>query len=147
MLNETSKHNMDQIRAIKSAFIIEAERLSVQGLEAFARPFYQEAAEGEIALASLFESLHRASDAKISLLSAGSCLLKARQFSRALPILKRVRKDFPEAQEMIRMCRGKDDEPLAADIPELRALVKLLIKKGLITEREWTEAFDTVSRS
>ena len=147
MLNETSKHNMDQIRAIKSAFIIEAERLSVQGLEAFARPFYQEAAEGEIALASLFESLHRASDAKISLLSAGSCLLKARQFSRALPILKRVRTDFQEAEDMIQNCRGKDDEPLAADIPELRALVKLLLKKGLITEREWTEAFKSVTAS
>jgi len=36
---------------------------------------------------------------------------------------------------------------LAADIPELRALVKLLLKKGLITEREWTEAFKSVTAS
>jgi hypothetical protein len=147
MIKEPSGYSIDQIRAIKSAFIIEAERLSAQGLEAFARPFYQEAGEGEVLLATLFESLHRTSDAKISLLSAGSCLVKARQFARALPILKRVRTDFQEAEDMIQNCRGKDDEPLAADIPELRALVKLLLKKGLITEREWTEAFKSVTAS
>lgn len=134
---------IEQLKAVKSAFILEGHSLSTQGLEAFARPFYEKAAQGEIALAELFFSLQRQEDASISLFSAGSCLVKARQFQKAIPILQRVIGVFPEAKEIIERCYGKNNEPLGVDMPELRAIVNLLLKKHLITEDEWARAIET----
>ena len=145
MMQDDVSQKMQRLKAVKSAFILEAQSLRDRGLMPFALPFYQSAAQAELALADLFGSLRREDDAHISLFSAASCLMQARQFQRAIPVLELVLDTFPEAEQMIQQCRGRKDEPLLADTPELRALIKLLLDKGLITEDEWVEALQAAS--
>jgi len=136
---------LQRLKTVKSALILEAQSLKDRGLGPFARPFYQSAADAEMAIVELLESLGRQDDARINLLSAASCLVQAGQFEKAVPILEMVQQAFPEARDMLRECRGKKDEPLIADTPDLRALIQLLLRKGLISEDEWAEALQTAS--
>ena len=131
---------IERLKAVKSAFILEAQSLRSRGLSAFARPLHQRAAQAELALAELFRLLGRLEDEQTSLFSAASCLVQASQFQQAIPVLESVASAFPEAEEMVRQCRGRKDEPLVVDSPETRALIALLLGKGLITEDEWAEA-------
>ena len=100
-MEDAIKQQLDRLKAIKSAFILEAQALVARGLEVYARPLYDRAAQSELTLADLFESQGRRDDADISLLSAGFCLVKARQFQAAAPILERVADVFPEAQQLL----------------------------------------------
>lgn len=139
------QRRIERLKAVKSAFILEARSLRGRGLAQFARPLYQRAAQAEFALADLFRSLSRPDDAQTSLFSAASCLVQASQFQQAIAVLESVAPAFPDAAEMIRQCRGKRDEPLVVDSPETRALIELLLKKGLITEDEWAEALQNAT--
>ena len=133
------------LTTLKSNLILRAEDFKARGRTALALPLYLTAAEVELELADLFTSLHRETDAQVSWLSAASCLVEARQFQRAVPVLQRVRGAFPEAEQMLHDCEAKPDQPIAADTPEVRALVRLLLEKGIITEREWSAALETAS--
>ncbi len=142
MIGKSTDQRMTSLKAVKSAFILEAQSLTGRGLALFALPFYQEAAQAEFELAELLRSQGRHLDAKISLMSAASCLFQAGQFQQATPLLQALAEDFPEARRMLDQCQGKADEPLVADSPELRALIALLMRKGLFTEDEWAQALD-----
>ena len=144
MLDDDIAARIGRLKTIKSAFLLEARSLDHQSLSLFALPFFRRAADIESELARLFESSDRPNDALVSLFSAGSCLVRARQFYSAIPILERVVEKFPEAKEMLAECQGKQDQPLAAEMPPLHALVDLLVKKGLISEGEWTKALQAI---
>ena len=144
-LEETMPDNdatdrMQRLRTVKSAFILEARSLKDQNLAVFALPLYRRAADLELELADLFRSMGRDRDAWVNLFSAASCLVQARQFQAAAPLLEQVADKFPEAKEMLAECQGKSDEPLVTNTPAVQALVDLLIRKRLITTDEWTEA-------
>lgn len=145
MIGKSTDQRMGSLKAVKSAFILEAQSLMWRGLAPFARPFYQEAAQAEIELAELFRSQGRELDAKTSLMSAASCLFQAGQYQQAAPILDPLAEDFPEARRMLEESRGRADEPLVADSPELRALIALLVRKGLFTEDEWAQALEAAT--
>jgi hypothetical protein len=147
MSDSDIRDRIERLKAVKSAFILEAQSMADRGLLPLSMSLYESAADAELSLARLFESLNRQEDARISLFSAASCLVQARQYQKALPILEGVREAFPEAEQMILDCRDKEDEPILAGGPELRALISLLLKKGLITEAEWAKALDAASAS
>jgi tetratricopeptide (TPR) repeat protein len=130
----------DRLKAVKSALILEARVLADRGFEASARELYQKAAQHELTLAELYDSLGRQTDARISGFSAGSCLVKAREYRQALPVLERVADHFPEARSLIARCRAHSDDSTDPGVPEVKALVELLLKKRLITEDEWEAA-------
>ena len=132
------------LKTVKSAFILEAQCLVHQDLPFLALPFYRRAADLELELAELFGSLDRPKDALISLFSACSCLVQARQFRTAVAILEQVVEKFPEAKEMLDECQGKSDEPLATETPAVQALADLLVSKGVITNDEWTTALRAI---
>jgi tetratricopeptide (TPR) repeat protein len=142
-MQEEVDEKIRRLKSVKSALILEAQALRDRGLAPFSRPFYQSAADAESELADLFRSLNRPQDAQISLFSAASCLVQAGQFQKAVPHLRRVLGAFPEAEAMLQECQGRKDEPLVADVPELRALIALLLRKGLINEAEWAQALET----
>jgi hypothetical protein len=131
---------MEELTRVKSHLILEARSLSGRGSDASARPLYQRAAELESELADLYTSLGRSKDAWISLLSAGSCLVKARMFSSARAVLERIIEHFPEAQGLLDQCGEKDDELPEAEPPAVKALVNRLVQKHVITEEDWAEA-------
>ncbi len=54
--------------------------------------------------------------------------------------------DDQEARQLIKMCEGKADEPFTADLPEIRALVNLLLRKKLIEKSEWEAELKAVSQ-
>ena len=139
-LEDNRAERIGHLKAMKSAFIIKARSLSLDGFETLARPFYREAARGEMELAQLLRAEGRDTDAEISLFSAASALVKAAQFGEATPILEGLAESWPEAAEMLERCRGKEDEPVTGDLPEVRALVQLLLGKGVFSEDEWAEA-------
>jgi hypothetical protein len=132
---------IERLKTVKSAFILEARSLSEQGLAAFARPLFRRAAEMECELADVFRLKNDSRNADVSLFSAGSCLVQARQFRSAAEILETVTDRFPEAQALIAECGDQDDLPVVAETPALQTLIELLVKKGLITEEDWVGAF------
>ncbi len=132
---------IEQIKTVKSAYILEARTLKDRGLDSAAMALYRKAGEMEIDLAALLQSAGEAKGAKVNLLSAGSCLLLARQYRRAREILSRLSEDFPqEVPGMIAECEGKEDEPLISDSLELQALINLLMRKEVINASDWAEA-------
>ncbi len=144
MAHNSSEERIRSLTGYKSNLILRAEASKAEGMTHLALPLYLTAAEAELELSGLFASLQRDRDAQVSLLSAASCLVEARQYRRALPILLRVREAFPETEQMIQQCQGKQDQPVMADTPEVRALIRLLLNKGIITQDEWATALETV---
>ena len=144
MSDDPTQRRMKSLKAFKSKLIMRADSYSRQGLHHLAQPFNIEAAEQEQELAALFEAAGRHRDANISLLSAASCLVEAGQFRSAIPILARLAPGIPEAAEMLAECRGRPNQPLAADPRALQALVLLLKKKGYINDTDWQQALDEV---
>ncbi len=132
---------MERLKTVKSAFILEARSLNEQGLAAFAGPLFRRAAELECELADLFRLQNDSKNAAVSLFSAGSCLVHARQYRSAAEILETVADRFPEAQGLIADCGDQDDLPIVAETPALQTLIELLVKKGVITEDDWLVAF------
>jgi hypothetical protein len=132
--------HLDELEAAKSALILQAEALVAQGAEHLARPLYAEAARQELVLAEKYEEADRGDDAAVSRLSAASCLVAAQQFADAKPILQGLRDLFPDAEEMLAQCEGRENGPLWAPAPELDALVGLLVKRKLINAEEWADA-------
>jgi hypothetical protein len=132
---------LERLKSVKSAFILEARSLNEQGLTAFANPLLRRAAELECELAGLFRLKGDSRNAAVSLFSAGSCLVQARQYRSAVEILETLTDRFPEAQELIAQCGDHDDLPVVAETPALQTLIELLVKKGLITEDDWMDAF------
>ena len=138
----------ERIRAItvfKSKLIQTAESYAARGLVQLARPFYIEAADYELRLAALFDSADRPADANISRFSGACCLVQAGRFSSASPILRPLADEWPEAKQVLAECEGKDDEPIGEEPAELKALIRLLKRKGLITETEWRDTLEEVS--
>lgn len=129
-----------RLKSAKSAFILEAVACRDRGLDSAAMALFLRAAEIELELAEHFRPRRDKRDYWISLLSAGSCFLSARQYARARSALRRVAKHFPEARQWIAECGGKPDAPMVAGTPGLQALIELLVKKGVIQEGEWADA-------
>ena len=140
MPEDSVARRMEELTRVKSNLILEARSLSGRGSGAAAQDLYQRAAELEGELADLYESLGRPKDAWISLLSAGSCLVKARQFRSARAVLERIVEHFPEAHDLLAQCGEKDDESSESEPPAVKALVDLLVQKHVITEEDWAEA-------
>lgn len=137
------------LKTVKSALLLEAELLKGMGLIHYARPLYLRVAEHEIQLAEAFASLGRDRDAQVSYLSAAHCFIEAQKFATASRVLQSVLERFlddQEALQLIKMCEGKADEPFTADLPEIRALVNLLLRKKLIEESEWGAELEAVSQ-
>ncbi len=140
MPSNSIARKIEQIKTLKSAYILEAEASMARGLEAAAMALFLKAGELEAELAEIFRSQDDARNAQISSLSAGSCYLRARQYRSALKWLESAVPQFAEAKELIAQCEGKEDIPLGAATPGLQALIGLLVKKKLIDANEWAEA-------
>ena len=141
MSNRPLPSRIEQIKAVKSAYILEARKLKDRGLDSAAMALYLKAGEMELDLATLLQTAGEAKNAQVNLLSAGSCLLIARQYRRAWEILNRISEDFPdEVSGMIAECEGKEDIPLISDSLELQALINLLLRKDVINASDWAEA-------
>lgn len=137
------------LKTAKSALLLEAELLKRMGLVHYARPLYFRVAEHEVQLAEAFASLGRDRDAQVSYLSAVHCFIEAHKFATASKVLQSVSERFidgQEARQLIKMCEGRADEPFTADMPEIRALVNLLLRKKLIEESEWEAELKAVSQ-
>ena len=130
----------EQLRALKSAYILEADASMARGLEAAAMGLFLTAGELELKLAEIFRSQNDTRNAQVSLFSAGSCFLRARQYRSAVTWLELTAEQFPEARDLIAQCAGKEDVPLTGATPGLQALIELLIRKKVIEESEWAEA-------
>jgi hypothetical protein len=132
---------IEQIKTVKSAYILEARKLKDRGLESAAMALYLKAGEMELDLAAILQRAGEAKNSQVNLLSAASCLLLARQYRRAREILNRLAEDFPdEVPAMVAECEGREDVPLASDSLELQALIGLLLKKDVINASDWAEA-------
>jgi hypothetical protein len=132
---------IDQIKAIKSAYLLEARKQKDRGSNSVAVALYLKAGEMELDLAAIFQAVGEAKHAQVNLLSAGSCFLLAHQYRRALDTLSRLSDEFAEeAGAMIAECKGRDDVPLLSDSSELQALIQLLLKKNVINATDWAEA-------
>lgn len=140
MANKWIALKIDRLKTLKSAYILEADASMARGLEAVAMGLFLKAGELELELAEVFRSQNDLRNAQVSLLSAGSCLLRARQYRSAIKWLESAADQFPEAREMISQCEGREDVPLGAATPGLQALIELLVKKKVIEEREWADA-------
>ena len=66
--------------------------------------------------------------------------MQMRSPRQALPVLERVADHFPEAGPLIARCRSHSDDSTDQGVPEVKALVELLLRKRLITEDEWEAA-------
>lgn len=131
----------------KSALLVEAEALKGAGLDAAARPVYMDVARHERQLAAVFRATGREDDAFISELSAASCFMEGHQFESAYGLLSQLAQSAPDNQEVAQLlaaCEGKDDEPLVGDPPQVTALVRLLLKKGVIEATEWRSELASV---
>jgi hypothetical protein len=149
MTQDDIAQKLSGLKTAKSALLLEAELLKSMGLIHYARPLYFRVAEHEIQLAEAFASLGRDRDAQVSYLSAAHCLIEAHKFATAYRVLQSVLERFiddQEARQLIKMCEGKADEPFTADMPEIRALVNLLLRKKLIEESEWEAELKAVSQ-
>ena len=132
---------IEQIKAVKSSYLLEARKLKDRGLDSAAMALYLKAGEMELDLAAILQAAGEAKHAQVNLLSAASCLLLARQYRQALEILNRLAEDFPdEVPGMIAECEGKEDVPLTSDSLELQALINLLLRKDVINASDWAEA-------
>jgi tetratricopeptide (TPR) repeat protein len=140
MPNKEIDLRIERLKTVKSAYILEANASMARGLEAVAMELFLKAGELELELANLFQSRNDSRNAQVSFLSAGSCLLRAKQYRNARKWLESAAEQFPEARELIAQCEGKDDVPLSAATPGLQALIGLLVKKKVIEEGEWAEA-------
>jgi hypothetical protein len=140
MANKPIDRKARRLEEVKSAYILEAQASLARGLDSAAMALFVKAGELEVELAELLESKGDQRNAQVSLLSAGSCFLRARQYRRAVPYLERAAALFPEARELIAECQGKDDALLTPGTPGLQALIGLLVKKHVIDEAEWAEA-------
>ena len=141
MHDTTIDLKIDRLKAVKSAYILEAAASMARGLDSVGTGLLLKAAEMELQLAELFRSQKDDErNAQVSLLSAGSCFLRARQYRSALHLLEQVVERFPDARDLIAQCEGKEDAPVTNVTPGLQALIELLVKKKVIDEREWAEA-------
>ncbi len=132
---------IEQLKAIKSAYLLEARKSKERGLDTTARALYLKAGEMELDLAELIRAAGEPDNETINLLSAGSCLMLARQYRRAYETLDLLREEFPnDVPAMLAECEGKDDVPLPSDSQELRALIGLLLRKEVINPEDWAEA-------
>jgi len=140
MRNRDVNRQIERLKTIKSAFLLEARALADAGSVAAAGPFYRRAAQLECELADLFEMQDNSRDAGVSLFSAASCFLRARQYRTALELFQRVVDRFPEAEGLMAQCRDKEDAPGVAETPALEALIRLLVRKGIISDDDWVQA-------
>jgi len=125
---------------MKSALLLEAEALKGAGLGTSARPVYVDVARHERQLAATFRDLGREDDALVSELSAASCLLAGHQYESARRLLMQLRQRAPENEEiaeLLEACESRPDEPLTGVPPQVTALVRLLLRKGIIQAAEW----------
>lgn len=149
MTQDDVTQKLSGLKTAKSALLLEAELLKRMGLVHYARPLYFRVAEHEIQLAGAFTSLGRDRDAQVSYLSAAHCFIEAHKFATASRVLQSALERFiddREARQLIEMCEGKADEPFTADMPEVRALVNLLLRKKLIEVSEWEAELKAVSQ-
>ena len=140
MPNKSAKLKIESLKRLKSAYILEAKASKTRGWDSAASALFLRAGQLEMELVELFRSQDDEKNARVSLLSAGSCLLQAQQYQTAIETLRQVAEQFPEARESIAECEGKQNVPLAATTTGLQALIDLLVKKKLIEEGEWAEA-------
>ncbi len=131
---------IERLKAVKSAYLLEADASMARALEPVAMGLFLKAGELEMELAELFRSENDYRNAQVSLLSAGSCFLRARQYRSAVKLLQQVVERFPEASDLVAQCEGKEDVPLTGATPGLQTLIELLVRKKVIEEREWAEA-------
>ena len=75
---------IEGLKTVKSAFLLEARVLADAGLAAAAWPFYRRAAELECELADSFETQGNPRDAGVSLFGAACVSCLARQYRRPL---------------------------------------------------------------
>jgi hypothetical protein len=134
---------IEGLKTIESAFLLEAGALVDAGLVAAAWPFYRRAAELECELADLFEAQGNVRDAGVSRFSAASCFLQARQYRTARELFRRVVDVFPEAEGLMTECGDKEDAPAIVQTPGLEALIGLLVRKGIISDDDWVQAVQT----
>jgi tetratricopeptide (TPR) repeat protein len=131
---------VNRLKAVKSAYILEADALMDRGMEAAAMELFIKAAEMELELADFYHSRSEEGDAQISRFSAASCFFRARQYQRATALFEQVRIEFPEARKLVAKCKGRQDVALTGATPGLQALIDLLVKKKVFDEAEWAEA-------
>ena len=143
MASEANDVAISRLKAVKSAYIIEADASMASGHEAAAMDLFVKAAGLELELADWFESRSEQVNAQISRFSAASCFFRARQYRRASELFEQLLAVFPEARKLIAECEGKEDVPLTGATPGLQALIDLLVKKKLIDEAEWAQAIAT----
>jgi len=140
MSNNSANARIERLKAVKSAFILEARSLKERGSPTFAIPLFRRAAELERELAELFGEEDDQRNRAVSLLSAGSCFVEARQYRTAVRTLEEVVDRFPEARQLIAQCGDKEDLPAPVEPPALQNLIDLMVRKGLITEDDWADA-------
>jgi len=140
MSDSPANSRIERLKAVKSAFILEARSLSERGSPTFAIPLFRRAAELECELAELFGARKDQRNRAVSLLSAGSCFVEARQYRTAARTLAEVADQFPEAKQLIAECGDKEDLPAPVEPPALQSLIDLMVRKGLITEDDWADA-------
>ena len=140
VVDRDTNRQLEGLKTVKSAFLIEARALADAGLAAAAWPFYRRAAELECELADLFQTQDNPRDAGVSLFSAASCFLMARQYRTAWELFQRVVGAFPEAEGLMTQCVDKEDAPGIAETPALEALIRLLVRKGIISDDDWVQA-------
>ena len=140
MSDRDTARQMAGLKTIKSAFLLEARALADAGLPTAAWPFYRRAAELECELADLFETQGNPRDAGVSRFSAASCFLLARQYRTAGELFQQVADQFPDAEGLMIQCQDKEDAPGIAETPALEALIRLLVRKGIISDDDWVQA-------
>ena len=140
MPDSRAKSRIERLRTVKSAFILEARSLKEQGCPSFAVPLFRRAAELECELAELFGAQEDQTNRSVSLLSAASCFVEARQYRTAVRTLEDVADRFPEAKQLIAECGDKEDVPVPVEPAALQSLIDLMVKKGLITQHDWADA-------
>jgi hypothetical protein len=109
MVDEPNDAAVKRLKAVKSAYIIEADALTARGVETAAAAMFIKAAEMELELAALFRSQSEQVYVQISQFSAGSCFFRARQYRRAAEQFEQVLAVFPEVCKLMAVCEGTDD--------------------------------------
>lgn len=130
MRDRDMNRQIEGLKTVKSAFLLEAHALTDAGLVAAAWPFYRRAGELECELADLFESQDNPREAGVSRFSAASSFLLARQYRTAWELFRQVVDLFPEVEGLMTQCVDKEDAPGLAETPALEALIRLLVRKG-----------------
>ncbi len=115
MPNKSAKLKIESLKRLKSAYILEAKASKTRGWDSAASALFLRAGQLEMELVELFRSQDDEKNARVSLLSAGSCLLQAQQYQTAIETLRQVAEQFPEAREFDRRVRRETKRSLGGN--------------------------------